>query len=84
MNLNEIPASVILFAITQTGLGIWALVKMYFKLNSLSDKVVKLEEENKELRTQLKEVSDTLLIVKNNTDLLVLGKLKTGNNKQAA
>ena len=83
MTLNEIPWSLVIFLVTQTIAAIWVIIKMYFKLNSLDDKVNKLEVENKELRLQLKELSDTLLIVKNNTDLLVLGKLKTGSREAA-
>lgn len=79
MNLNSIPWSLVIFVVGQTGLAAWAIIKMYFKLNALDEKVNKLEVENKELKMQLKILSDTLLLVKNNTDLLLLGRIKTGN-----
>jgi hypothetical protein len=48
----------------------------------MAKKVNELEAENKELKSQLKELSDTLLLVKNNTDLLLLGRIKTGKVTQ--
>jgi hypothetical protein len=78
MNLNNIPWSLVIFVVGQSGLAAWAIIKMYFKLNALDEKVNKLETENKELKLQLKILSDTLLLVKNNTDLLLLGRIKTG------
>jgi hypothetical protein len=78
MNLNNIPWSLVIFVVGQSGLAAWAIIKMYFKLNALDEKVNKLEAENKELKLQLKILSDTLLLVKNNTDLLLLGRIKTG------
>ena len=78
MNLNNIPWSLVIFVVGQSGLAAWAIINMYFKLNALDEKVNKLETENKELKLQLKILSDTLLLVKNNTDLLLLGRIKTG------
>ena len=82
MNLSNLPIGLIIFFLTQTGTAVWAIIKMYFKLNSLETKVNQLELENKELKKQLKDLSDTLLLVKNNTDLLILGRLKTGRVNQ--
>lgn len=79
MNLNNIPWSLVIFVVGQSGLAAWAIIKMYFKLNALDEKVNKLETENKELKLQLKILSDTLLLVKNNTDLLLLGRIKTSS-----
>jgi hypothetical protein len=67
----------ILLIIGQAGLGILALVRLWFSNERLKERVKEIEEENAEFRKALKELSDTLLIVKNNTELLVLGKLKT-------
>lgn len=78
MNLENIPTGIIVFLLGQTVMGVLALIKLYYSFQALEKKVQEQEKEHKELRGQIKELSDTLLIVKNNTDLLVLGKLKTG------
>lgn len=78
MNLNSLPISLIIFALGQAVTTVWFFIKLYFKVESMDKKVKELELENKELKKQLKELSDTLLLVKNNTDLLILGRLKTG------
>lgn len=77
-SLKEIPVGLIVFILTQTVAAVWALIKLYFAVESMKTKVQEIEKENKELKTQLKEVSDTLLLVKHSVDLLVIGKLKTG------
>jgi hypothetical protein len=77
MNLNQIPAAYIVFALTQTVLAFWAIVKMYFKLNSLDDKVNKLEKENEQLKHELKEMRDIMIKVEQNTTLLMMGRIKT-------
>lgn len=82
MNLEQIPTGLIVFFLTQTGAVIWFFIKLYFKVESMAKKVNELETENKELKGQLKELSDTLLLVKNNTDLLLLGRIKTGKVTQ--
>jgi cell division protein FtsB len=79
MNFQSIPWPIVIFLIVQTAGGVWFIIKMYFKLTALDEKVNKLETENKELKAQLKLLSDTLLLVKNNTDLLLLGRIKTGS-----
>lgn len=84
MSISNLPISLIIFFSAQTLTAVWSIIKMYFKLNSLESKVNMLELENKELKKQLKDLSDTLLLVKNNTDLLILGRLKTGKVNQEA
>lgn len=78
MNLNEIPTSIIIFIVGQTATAAWAIITTHFKVRSIEQKLVEIEKENHELKQQLKELSDTLLIVRSHTELLVLGKLKTG------
>lgn len=81
MNLQSLPIGLIIFILTQTAAAVWAIIKLYFAVESMKTKVVEIEKENKELKTQLKELSDTLLLVKHSVDLLVIGRLKTGNVK---
>ncbi len=81
MILEQIPSGIVVFFIGQTGAVIWFFIKLYFKVESMSKKVTELESENKELKNQLKEISDTLLLVKHTTDMLYLGKIKTGASK---
>ena len=81
MNLQNLPIGLIIFILTQTAAAVWAIIKLYFAVESMKTKVVEIEKENKELKTQLKELSDTLLLVKHSVDLLVIGRLKTGNVK---
>ena len=81
MNFESLPISLIIFILTQTAAAVWAIIKLYFAVESMKTKVVEIEKENKELKTQLKELSDTLLLVKHSVDLLVIGRLKTGNVK---
>ena len=83
MNLENIPYQIILFFVTQTAAVVWFFIKLYFKVEAMSKKVSELDSENKELKKQLKDISDTLLIVKHTTDLLYLGKIKT-NRQEAA
>ena len=84
MNLTNIPIPLIIFAITQTVAAIWFISKLFTTVESMKVKMNEIEKENKELKTQLKELSDTLLLVKHSVDLLVIGRLKTGNVKDAA
>ena len=84
MNLTSVPVPLVLFAITQTVAAIWFIAKLYSAVESMKEKVNQIEKENKELKQQLKELSDTLLLVKHSVDLLVIGRLKTGNVKEAA
>lgn len=78
MTLENINPSIIIFVVGQTATAAWAIITTHFKVRSIEQKLVEIEKENHALKIQLKELSDTLLIVKNNTELLVLGKLKTG------
>ena len=78
MNLDQIPTSVIIFVVGQTATAAWAIITTHFKVRAIEEKLTEIEKESQELKKQLKDLSDTLLIVKNNTELLVLGKLKTG------
>lgn len=75
------PISVILFIVGQTATAAWAIVTMYFEMKQIKIKISELEEENKDLKESVKSLSDMLLVVKNNTDLLLLGRIKTGNSK---
>lgn len=76
---QTIPISLIIFVVGQTATAAWAIITMWFDVKSLKSKMTEIEEENKELRAHLKELSDMLLVVKNNTDLLLLGRIKTGS-----
>lgn len=60
------------------------LVRMYSDVEKMKTKLTEIEHENKELKKQLKELSDTLLLVKHSVDLLVIGRLKTGSVKEQA
>ena len=82
MNLENLPIGLIIFILTQTGMAVWAIIKLYFAVEGMKTKVSEIEKENKELKEQLKIMSDTLLLVKHSVDLLVLGRLKTGNVKE--
>lgn len=82
MNLENLPIGLIIFILTQTGAAVWAIIKLYFAVEGMKTKVSEIEKENKELKEQLKNMSDTLLLVKHSVDLLVLGRLKTGNVKE--
>lgn len=84
MDLTNIPLPLIIFAITQTTAAIWFIAKLYSSVESMKIKMVDIEKENKELKEQLKQLSDTLLLVKHSVDLLVIGRLKTGAVKDAA
>lgn len=84
MNLTSVPLPLIIFAVTQTVAAIWFIAKLYSSVEAMKEKVNQIEKENKELKQQLKELSDTLLLVKHSVDLLVIGRLKTGNVKEAA
>jgi hypothetical protein len=44
----------------------------------LTKKLEAMEQEHKDLKKQLKELNDTLILVKHNTELLLLGRIKTG------
>lgn len=81
MNLQSLPIGLIMFILTQTAAAVWAIIKLYFAVESMKIKMVEIEKENKELKTQLKDLSDTLLLVKHSVDLLVIGRLKTGSVK---
>lgn len=76
------PVGVIIFILGQTVTAVWAIIKLYFAVESMKSKVSEMEKENKELKTQLKELSETLLLVKHSVDLLVIGRLKTGNIRE--
>ncbi len=75
--MNQIPVAIIVFMLGQTVAAFWTLIKMYFTIESLKKKMIEIESENKELKHQLRDLSDTLIAVKNNTDLLLLGRIKT-------
>ena len=82
MNIESLPIGLIIFILTQTAMAVWAIIKLYFAVESMKTKVLEIEKENHDLKKQLKDMSDTLLLVKHSVDLLVLGRLKTGNVKE--
>jgi len=84
MNFTEISPTLILAAVGQLAATVWFFIKLYFKVESMVKKVQEIESENKELKKQLADMKDILLIVKHTTDLLYLGKIKTGRNQEAA
>lgn len=74
----------ITFGVVQIGGFAWTVIKLYFgkietdkELISMKAKQKELETENKELKEMIKGISDTLIAVKNNTELLMLGRIKT-------
>lgn len=79
--MEKIPSEIILFFVGQTGLAAWSLITMFFDMKAMKGKMTEMDEENKELRHDLKNLNDTLLIVKNNTELLLLGRIKTQSSK---
>lgn len=82
MTLEDIPSGYIIFILAQTGTAVWAIIKLYFAVDAMKIKVAEIEKENKELKKQLQQLNDTLLLVKHSVDLLVLGRLKTGKVNQ--
>jgi hypothetical protein len=82
MNLESIPVGLIIFILTQTAAAVWAIIKLYFAVESMKTKINEIEKENRDLKNQLKTMSDTLLLVKHSVDLLVLGRLKTGKQSE--
>lgn len=64
--------------ISQAIIGLGAFIKLWFSNERLKERVKEIEDHNRELRHQLKELSDTLIVVKQNTELLLLGRIKTG------
>jgi hypothetical protein len=82
MNIESLPIGLIIFILTQTAMAVWAIIKLYFAVEGMKIKVLEIEKENHDLKKQLKDMSDTLLLVKHSVDLLVLGRLKTGNVKE--
>jgi cell division protein FtsB len=83
MSLHNIPYQVVLFFGIQTASVIWFFIKLYFKVESMSKKVTELDSENKELKKQLSDLKDILIKVENNTHLLMLGRIKTGQKEAA-
>ena len=81
MTINEIPTSVIIFVIGQTATAAWAIITTHFKVLSIEKQVVEMKAESEALQKQLRELNDTLLLVKHSVDLLVIGRLKTGTLK---
>lgn len=79
MNIQDIPPSIVIFIIGQTATAAWAIVTTHFKVRAMEEKLKEMEKENAELKKHLRELSDTLLLVKHSVDLLVIGKIKTGN-----
>ncbi len=82
-----------LWGLILTGLStVGWLIKQYIDiqntkkdLKAAEDKIKNLEFEYKTevstLKSEIKHLSDLLLIVKNNVELLVLGRLKTGGKQ---
>ena len=62
----------------QAVLGIGALIKLYFSNERLKERVREMEERHKDFQAEFKELRDLLMSTKNNTDLLLLGRIKTG------
>lgn len=82
MTFPDIPTPVIIFVVGQTATAAWAIITTHFKVRALEEKMAETERENRELKKQLRDLSDTLLLVKHSVDLLVIGKLKTGGPKE--
>lgn len=79
--ITEMSIGLIIFILTQTITAVWALIKLYFSNENLKARITAIETENKELKHQLKELNDTLILVKNNTELLLFGRIKTSHVK---
>lgn len=76
---------IITFSLGQIVAFAWFLIRLHFTSKEHKDRIEKIEKENETLRAELKEVRETLLIVRHNTELLMLGLLKTGaKNKDLA
>lgn len=67
-----------MLVIGQALLGIGALVKLWFSNERLKERMKEMEDRHKEFQKQFKELNDTLILVKQNTELLLLGRIKTG------
>lgn len=83
MNLTNYPWTLIIFIVAQTAGAIWFISKMNAKIESMEKKQIDLENENKELKAELKQIRDILIRVEQNTSLLMLGRIKTGNKEAA-
>lgn len=77
--MENLPWAPITYGVTNIAVFAWFLIKLHFRSQAQQDQIDNLKAENKEMREMLKELNDTLLIVKNNTDLLLLGRIKTNS-----
>jgi hypothetical protein len=85
MNYSSIPWSLVVFFLTYTGAFVGFQFKLHYDNKRNKEAIDELKKENADLKRELKEVRETLLLVKHSVDLLVLGQLKTGNrNREAA
>lgn len=82
--LKDIPWTPVLFFIGQTAAFIAFQFKLHYDNVKNKTAIAELKEENKDLKKELREVRETLILVKHSVDLLVLGQLKTNKNKEAA
>jgi CO dehydrogenase nickel-insertion accessory protein CooC1 len=82
MIFPDVPTPILLFIVGQTATAAWAIITTHFKVRAIEEKLAQMEKENKELGKQLRDLSDTLLLVKHSVDLLVIGKIKTGGPKE--
>jgi cell division protein FtsB len=78
--MEQLPWNIIIFGASNVIVFTVGAIKFYFKMEAIKADVDNLKAENKELKKQLRDLSDTLLLVKHSVDLLVIGKIKTGNN----
>lgn len=75
--MENLPWAPITYGVTNIAVFAWFIIKLHFKSESQQKQIDNLLLENREIRDQLRELSDMLLVVKNNTDLLLLGRIKT-------
>jgi hypothetical protein len=74
--------AIIMFSGAQLAAFAWFLIQLHFANKENKERLDEVEKENAETKKELKEVRETLLIVKHNTELLMLGLLKTGAKNQ--
>jgi Ca2+/Na+ antiporter len=56
----------------------WFLIQLYYSDKRNNERIERIEGENKELKKELREIREGMLIVKNNVEHIMVGLLKNG------
>lgn len=71
----------ILLVAGQAIAGILAVIKLWYSNDRLKERVRELEESRKEMLKELKDANTKLTTLTSHVELLLLGKIKTANNR---